>query len=145
MIAYSEQIGGGLYALRPDGSVTKKAAGSEITEKLDTSIPFGCAWSDDLSRVAFEAQTGEELVDGGQPLTGIYLYDFATKTRRLLTPKGITGASPVWAGRNLLLFAAGRNTKRHTPPQIQAVEVSTGAMRALIPNASTVALARQGP
>ena len=144
LVAYSEQIGGGLYALRSDGSIARKVLVSEITGKLDTSIPLGCAWSDDLKRIAFEAQTGEEMVESGQPLTGLYLYDFGTRKRRLLTGKGVTGGNPVWAGPNLLLFTSGRNTKRYTPPQIQVLDVSTGVTGSLMPNVSKIAVARRG-
>jgi Tol biopolymer transport system component len=144
LVAYSEQIGGSIYALRPNGSIARKESMAQIAGKLDTSIPFGCAWSGDLSRIAFEAQTSEELVDSGQPLYGIYLYDFATKKRRLLTPKGMTGGNPVWQSRNLLLFTSGRNTKRFTPAQITAMEVNTGVMGPLISNATSPAVARRG-
>ena len=148
LIAYSEQIGGGLYALRADGSIAKKVASSEITGKLDTSIPFGCAWSDDLNRIAFEAQTGEELVDSGQPLTGIYLYDFSTKKRRLLTLKGMTGSSPVWASRNRLLFTEGHNKKGSYSSQITSLLLdakgATNEMQLIIPSATSIALARRG-
>jgi Tol biopolymer transport system component len=144
LIAYSEQLGGSLYALRPDGSVARKSTIDEIAGKQDTSIPFGCAWSDDLSQIAFEAGTGEELVESGQPLVGLYLYDFTTKKRRLLTPRGMSGGGPVWYSRDLLVFVSGRNTKRYTPSQIQVLEVSTGSMHSLIPNAGSAAPARRG-
>ncbi|MES2462047.1 MAG: hypothetical protein V4671_15795, partial [Armatimonadota bacterium] len=133
-----------LYAIRSDGSVARKESVSRIVGNLDTSVPFGCAWSDDLNRLAFEAATGEELAEGGQPLYGLFLYDFTTRKRRLLTPKGMSGGSPVWQNRNVLVFTSGRNTRRYTPAQIQTLEVNTGTMRPLVPNASNAAIARRG-
>jgi Tol biopolymer transport system component len=142
LIAYSEQLGGDIYALRPNGSIVRKSNIDDIAGKQSTAITFGCAWSDDLSRIAFEAGTGEELVQTGDELFGLYLYDFATKKRRLLTPRGMSAGSPVWYNRDLLVFTSGRNTKRYTPSQVQVLEVSTGAMRSLVPNAGNASVSR---
>lgn len=144
LVAYSGQVGGGLYALHPDGSVMHKESISAIAKERDVSIPFGCAWSDDLSRIAFEGATDEAFVGSGEPMIGLYLYDFATKKRRLLTPKGMSGGSPIWLDRNLLVFTSGHNTKRYTGSQIQVLQVNTGALCLLLPDASGIALARRG-
>ena len=143
LIAYSGEVGGSLYALRPDGSVARRETISKIALGRDVSVPFGCAWSGDLGRIAFEGTTDEEYLESGDRMNGLYLYDFATKKRRLLMPKGISGGNPIWISPDLLVIISGRNTKHYTPSQIATLEISSGVIRPLVPNAGGVSVARR--
>lgn len=145
LIAYSEQVGGSLYALRADGSIARRESVSAIAKPRDVSIPFGCAWSDDLSRIAFEGTTDEDFVGSGEPMIGLYMYDFATKKRRLMTQKGRSGGSPVWAGPNLLLFTEAQN-KKSAVSQIMLADLAVPTQKAqlLVPHADKIAIAWRG-
>ena len=59
LIAYSDTVGGALYALKQDGTVVKKIVVGALPGKPDTAIPLGCAWSNDLRYLVLEAPTPE--------------------------------------------------------------------------------------
>lgn len=140
LITYAEELGGPVYALRPaTGEIVRSVTLSKIAGGHDLIIPVRLAWSEDLKRLVFEAQTDEEMRgDDPGPLQGLFLYDFGTKRLRQITPRGLDGSAPVWLGPSQIAFTGIRNDGR-LRRNVYTLDLGTGALRLLIPNAQNAA------
>jgi len=142
VVAYSDDLGGSLYAIRPTGEVVQRVNIAKIAGSHGTMIPIGIAWSDDRKRLIFEAETGEELhSDDPGPLLGLFLYDFGVGRLRQISPRDLNATGPVWYGPDEIAFSAMKNNGRLKPVNICVMRLSTGAIRVLVPNAGNVAFA----